>query len=75
MVEEQGEFPATLGAPSPRGADSSTMIQLLLKEQDEVEDRLRLRLMRLGDLKLSELAGIPWCGLSDSGRSEGIVGE
>ena len=65
MVEEQGEFPATLGAPSPRGADSSTMIQLLLKEQNVVEDR-RMNL-RFGDLKFPELTGIPWHGLFDSG--------
>ena len=65
MVDEQGEFPATLGSPSPRGADSSTMIQLLLKEQDDVEDRLRH--LQLGDLKFPELTGISWHGLSDSG--------
>ena len=65
MVEEQGEFPATLGPPSPRGADSSTMIQLLLKEQNDVEDR-RMHLL-LGDLKFLELTGIPWHGLFDSG--------
>ena len=73
MGEEQGEFPATLGSPSFRGADSSTMIQLLLKELNEVEDRVWHE--GLGDLKFPELAGIPWHGLSDSGRTVGIVGE
>ena len=73
MVEEQVEFPATIGAPSPRGADSSTMIQLLLKEKNDVDDR-RMHL-QLGDLKFPELTGISWHGLSDSGRRLDIVGE